>query len=87
MYRKDVIVTSLPDPKTVDQVIVDCTQVEFIDSSFITQLMRYRRDFMQSGGDPFNIVIVVSPQIRRIFDVTGISGAMTLVTAKSKEPS
>src|SRR5438270_5761420 len=63
------------------RVVIDCTGASFIDSSILTTFMRFRRQFMEAGGDPFEIVIVVRPRLRRIFDITGVVTTMTIVTS------
>lgn len=52
-----------------------------IDSSIIAVLMRYRRAFMDAGKDGLDIVVVVPPVFRRIFEITGLVKLLTIVTA------
>lgn len=52
-----------------------------IDSSIIAVLMRYRRSFMDAGKDGLDIVVLVPPVFRRIFEITGLVKLLTIVTA------
>lgn len=81
MYSKERVESLLPEPETVDRVIVDCSKVTVIDSSVITALMRYRRRFQDAGKDPVDIIIVVNPSVRRIFEITGLNRVLTIVSA------
>jgi hypothetical protein len=44
--------------------------------------MRYRRAFIEAGNDAHNIVVVVPPNLRRIFEITGLVTLLTIVTAE-----
>lgn len=81
VYSKKHVEALLPDPESVDHLIIDCSQVAVFESTVLTVLMRYRRRFEEAGRDPFNIVVIVTPNVRRIFDITGLSRAVTVVTA------
>lgn len=81
IYRRDEIQNQLPEPGSVDRVIIDCSGATSIDSTILTLLMRYRRSFAAAGGDPINIVIVVEPALRRTFDIAGLSRVLTIVSA------
>jgi anti-anti-sigma factor len=67
------------------RVVINCTRASFIDSSILTAFMRFRRQFIEADGDPFEIVIVVPPHLRRIFEITGLVKTMTIVTATEDE--
>lgn len=81
VYSTKHVESLLPDPAAVDRVIVDCSQVTVIDSSVVTALMRYRRRFQEAGKNPTEIVIVVNPSVRRIFEITGLGRVLTIVSA------
>lgn len=81
VYRRDEIASALPLPKTIDRLVIDMREAAILDSSIVAVLMRYRRQFIEAGGDPLNIVIVVPQTLRRIFEITGLVSLMTVVTA------
>lgn len=81
IHNCESVSSALPQPGTVDRVVVDCSGVTSIDSSVVTVLMRYRRAFAAAGGDPLNIVFIASRQARRIFEITGLVRCMTVINA------
>lgn len=86
VYSKSHVESLLPDPESVDRVIIDCSSVSIIESAVLTVLMRYRRRFQDAGRDPVEIIIVVNPSVRRIFDITGLNRVLTIVSAADKPP-
>lgn len=64
------------------RVVINCVYATYIDSSILTSLMRFRRQFMETGGDPLEIVVFVPPSLRRIFEITGLVTTMTVVTVE-----
>jgi anti-anti-sigma factor len=81
LYRRDEIAAALPPAESVDRVILDMRGVTVMDSSIIALLMRYRRAFVEHGKNPHDIVIVVPPPLRRIFEITGLLKLLTIVSA------
>lgn len=71
----------LPDPRSANRVLLDCAQVSAVDSTFITALMRYRHAFAAAGNDPHDIVVIVQPSVRRIFEIAGLHRVLTIITA------
>ena len=84
IYRRGEVESQLPQPGTVDRVIIDCSAATSIDSTILSLLMRYRRSFASAGGDPVNIVVVVDPALRRIFEIAGLSRVLTIVSAPGR---
>lgn len=84
MYRRDEIAAALPPPASIDRLIIDLREVSILDSTVLSQFMRYRRAFMETGKDPHEIVVVVKPQLRRIFEITGLIKSLTVVSAGSE---
>jgi anti-anti-sigma factor len=80
VYRRDEIAAAFPAPDSVDRLVIDMRGAGVLDSSVIAVLMRYRRSFIEAGGDPREIVIVVPPNLRRIFEITGLVTLLTIVT-------
>lgn len=81
LYRRDEIASAFPSPETAKRVIVDMRNATLIDSSIIAVLMRYRRAFMDAGNDGQDIIVLVPPVFRRIFEITGLVKLLTVVTA------
>jgi len=84
IYRRGEIESQLPEPGTADRVIIDCSNATSIDSTVLTTLMRYRRSFASAGGDPVNIIVIVEPSLRRIFEIAGLSRVLTIVSAPGR---
>lgn len=85
LLRRDEVAAALPAASSVDRLVVDCTAVTSIESVVIAVFMRYRRTWTAGGGDPLNIVFIVSPQVRRTFEVTGLSTFFTVITASEQQ--
>ncbi len=85
VYRRDEIASALPPPQNVDRIVIDMRNAAILDSSIVAVLMRYRRQFIEAGGDPLNIVLVVPQTLRRIFEITGLVSLMTVVTASLED--
>jgi anti-anti-sigma factor len=81
VYRRSEVEGALPAPGTVDHLVIDMRGARALDSTIIAVIMRYRRKFVELGGDPHNIVIVVPPPLRRIFEITGLVSLLTIVSA------
>jgi anti-anti-sigma factor len=84
IYRRDEITALLPVPGSVDRVVIDCSSATSVDSTILTVLMRYRRRFASAGGDPVNIIIIVNPNLRRVFEIAGLTRVLTIVSAPSR---
>lgn len=79
--RRDAIFAFFPEPGSCERLVLDCSEATSIDSSIVSLFIRYRRAFIDAGGDSANIVIIARPQVRRIFDVTGMARWFTILTA------
>ena len=77
----------LPPPETIGRLVLDCSDTTSMDSAIIVLIMRYRRRFMIAGRDPFEIVAIVPPRIERLFELTGLTRAITVVPAASVDKS
>gem|GEM_PF-3045455 len=83
VYRRDEISAALPAAGSVDQLVIDMRGASLIDSSVIAVLMHYRREFVDAGGNAHEVVVVVPQQLRRIFEITGLTKSLTVVNASS----
>lgn len=82
VYRRDEVEAALPPANTIDRLVIDLRTATLLDSSIIAVIMRYRRAFIEAGNDAHNIVVVVPPNLRRIFEITGLVTLLTIVTAE-----
>lgn len=80
VYRRDEIARSLPPVQGLSRLVLDMRNATLIDSSVVAVLMRYRRSFIDAGGDGHDIVLVVPPKLRRIFEITGLVSLLTIVS-------
>lgn len=85
-YRRDEIAAALPPAQDVERVVIDMRDVDVIDSSFVSVLMRYRRAFVAAGRAEHDIVLVVSPNVRRMLEITGLTTVLTVVSAAANTP-
>lgn len=84
LYRREEFESALPSAESVDRVVIDMRDVAIIDSTIIAVLMRFRRSFIDAGGDAHEIVVVAPPNLRRIFEITGLTKSLTVLTAESE---
>ncbi len=81
LSQRDVIRDMLPSPTLVERLVIDCSAVTSVESVVIAVFMRYRRKFTAAGRDPLNIIFIVSPQMRRTFEIAGMSEWFTVINA------
>lgn len=74
------LAAALPEAASVEGLVIDCTQVKYIDSAALGILVSFRKRFMQAGGDPKEIVIVTSAggPVRKILDIAGLSRVFSI---------
>jgi anti-anti-sigma factor len=82
LYRRDEIAALFPPPEHTGRVIIDMRKATMIDSTVIATLMRYRRAFVDAGNDAHDIVLIVPPQFRRVFEITGLVRLLTIITGE-----
>ena len=87
VFSRETVASALPDPESVDRVVIDCSAVTSIDSSVIATFMRYRREFAETGRDPLNIVVIASVPVRRLFEITGLVKAITVIRTPEQSNS
>ena len=73
------VAADLPAPDEFSRVVIDCSTVTSMDSPVVSVLLRYRRAFVAAGNDPLNIVILASPQVQRLFDISGVAKLVTVI--------
>lgn len=74
----------LPAPAETLRLVIDCSSVTSMDSTVIALLMRYRQRLLIAGGDPSRIVILATPRLERLFDLTGVSRSMTVLPSEQQ---
>ncbi len=82
--RKGDICAALPDPAVVKSVVISLARATYIDSLVMSVLVRFRREFMQHGGDPRNIFLILpkTGPIRRAFDGVGLQRLFSVAYAE-----
>ena len=61
----------LPPPDATDRVIVDCTNVRYMDTAALGALIQYRRACSQYKTEPDIVIVAPKGPLRKIFDVVG----------------
>lgn len=75
VFSESRLVEALPNPAEVASVLIDLLRVKYVDSVAIGRLVAFRRDFLDAGGEPDNLVVLLPKTggLRRIFEITGLS--------------
>lgn len=85
LSRKAELERVLPTPNPNSRIVIDFSNVTSLDSAIIRIFMHYRRQYIEAGGDALaNIIIVASPQVRRVLDITGLSRWVTVVNGSAQ---
>lgn len=71
IYRREELSDQLRPAYTHPNVIVDLSRVEYMDSTGLSAFVRMRNTRKAAGFAPSRFVIV-SPNVRRIFELTGL---------------
>lgn len=87
LSERDKVEGALPAVSAVDRLVVDCARVTSIETVVIAAFMRYRREWIAAGRDPLDIIFIASPQLRRTFDIAGMSTFFTVITAANERPA
>ena len=83
---RDRIAGLFPNPQTTQRLVLDCTDVTSMDSSVLALIMTYRRRVQIAGHDPLNaIVALAQPRLLRLFELTGITRAITVLPVDGKK--
>ena len=64
--------------ETPERVMIDLSEVEFMDSSGLNALVRARNAMDDRGGDL--VISGMSDQVGRLFDLSGLTPAFTFST-------
>jgi anti-sigma B factor antagonist len=76
LYSVDALRRMLYDPGCRSRVTVDLTDTTFVDSSTLTQLLRFHR-WLDRRGSSLTI-LCPKREIRRVFELTGLDHVLTI---------
>jgi anti-sigma B factor antagonist len=76
LYTVDQLRRLLYDPACRSHVVVDLTDTTFIDSSTLTELLKFRR-WLDRRGSSLTI-LCPNREIRHIFELTGLDRVLTI---------
>jgi len=72
----------LPAPDRCARVVIDCSAVTSMDPAIVAVVVSFRREFQKAGGDPFEIVLIASPEIDQLVSATGIKRLVTVLPSQ-----
>jgi anti-anti-sigma regulatory factor len=58
-------------------------RVDSMDSTIVGLLMRFRRQYAEAGHDPLDVVIIASPNVRRMLEIVGMTKQVTILSPAS----
>jgi anti-anti-sigma factor len=89
IYSYSRLEEALPNPAEVENVVLNLLRVTYLDSLAVGRLVAFRRDFIEAGGTPENLVVVLpkSGGVRRIFEITGLTRMFSVVEPSELVPS
>ena len=75
IFTKVEMAGALPDPRSIRSAVINLTRARYLDSVAIGMLVGFRRNFLASGGDSNDLVLMLPKEgpVRRTFDITGLS--------------
>jgi anti-anti-sigma factor len=74
LSRREEIVAALPSPESISGGVINLTNATYVDSTVLGALVKFRRRFINNGGDAENLILVLAKAgpIRRAFEKTGL---------------
>lgn len=60
-----------------EQIVIDMAEVEFLDSTALAALVRYRNGAVARGSAI--VLVIANPLVQRIFDITNFNREFTIV--------
>ena len=83
---RDRIASLFPNPETTERLVIDCSDAKSMDSSILALIMTYRRRVQIAGRDPLSTIVAIAPpRVQRLFELTGISRAITVLPVEETE--
>jgi anti-anti-sigma factor len=78
LYNKDLLDRTLRAAEDADVAIIDMNEVEFMDSSAISCLVRLKTAMVKSGGQGAIRLVGVAPGIARVLKICGLDIAFEI---------
>ncbi len=74
LSRRDEIVAALPAPESISGGVINLASATYVDSTVLGALVKFRRAFINHGGNPESLIIVLAKNgpIRWAFERTGL---------------
>lgn len=85
LANKDALRRSLTHLEACDDLVFDLTEVTFIDSTFLTELIRLEKARKANNLSRITIVSPAQSAIRRLFDLTGLASVVTFVETYGRD--
>jgi anti-anti-sigma factor len=75
LSRRDEIDEALPAPESISGGVINLAYATYVDSTVLGALVRFRRAFINHGGNPEDLIIVLAKNgpVRRSFEATGLN--------------
>lgn len=85
LANRDALRSFLSHLETCDDLVFDLTAVTFIDSSFLTELVRLEKARKANNLGRITIVSRAESALRRLFEITGLVSELTLVESYGRD--
>lgn len=74
LSRKEEIAGALPAPESLSGAVINLANATYVDSTVLGALVKFRRAFINHGGDSDSLIIVLAKNgpIRAAFEKTGL---------------
>lgn len=79
LANSDALRRFLSHLETCDDLVFDLTEVTFIDSTFLTELIHIEKVRKANKLDQLTIVSPAESALRRLFDITGLASVVSFV--------
>ncbi len=85
IYERPLFEKALPPANYAGRIVLDFARVTSIDSTILAALMLYRQRRIIAGGNPLEVIAIVNPRLHRLFEITGIVRAITVLPLEARE--
>lgn len=81
---REEIAEALPPPEQITGGVINLARATYVDST-VGMLVQFRRNFIKSGGDPCNLILVLAKdgKVRRTFELTGMNRLFSVAYVES----
>lgn len=82
---REEIAEALPPPEQITGGVINLARATYVDSTLLGMLVQFRRNFIKSGGDPSNLILVLAKngKVRRTFELTGMNRLFSVAYVES----